>query len=284
MLFNTKNYIYAVDRLGNFVDQFPIALKSPAVGNVALFDYDNNRQYRMMIACENRRVYVYDNNGKPVEGWSFRQSEHPLQTDVYHFRTGNRDYIVFADKYRVYILDRQGRTRVTPEYNLPVGRQTMIGLDQQRSRLLLTDTVGTVHFISLADGKMTQQIIKPFLSSHFFVFQDVDGDRQGDFIFASGNRLEAFRQDAKQIFSIETEEPVATRPYVYEFAANDLRIGIVQPQNHHILLYDNKGKLSKGFPLEGSTPFSIGRLDRSGSNFNLFVGSKNNFLYNYLVK
>ena len=284
MLFNTKNNLYVIDRLGNFVDPFPVRLKSPATGGVALFDYDNNKQYRMMIACEDRKVYVYDRTGKPVNGWSFKQSEHPLQTDVYHFRTGNKDFIVFADKYRVYILDRQGRTRVSPERNLPVGRRTSIALDQQRSRLVLTDTVGTVHYISLVNGSMTQQIIKPFPSSHFFIFQDVDGDGQGDFIFAAGNKLEVFRQDGKQIMNVETEEPVVMRPYVYEFAAADLRIGIVQPQSNHIWLYDSKGKASKGFPLKGSTMFSIGRLDKSGSNLNLFVGSKNSFLYNYSVK
>jgi len=284
MLFNTKNYLYVVDRLGNFVKSFPIKLKSPATGSVALFDYDNNRQYRIMIACDDRKVYVYDNAGKPVDGWSFMQSEHPLQTDIHHFRTGNKDFIVFADKYRVYILDRQGRTRVSPESNLPVGRQTSIALDQQRSRLVLTDTIGTVHFISLADGSMTQQTIKRFPSSHFFIFQDIDGDGQGDFIFAAGNKLEVFKQNAKQIMSVETMEPITMRPCIYEFASSDIRIGIVQPKNHHIWLYDSKGKASKGFPLKGSTMFSIGRLDRSGSSFNLFVGSKNNFLYNYSVK
>jgi hypothetical protein len=172
---------------------------------------------------------------------------------------------------------------VTPAHNLPVGRQTVIALDRQRSRLALTDTVGTVHFISLTNGNMTQQTIKAFPSSHFFVFQDVDGDGQGDFIFASDNKLEVFRQDAKQIMKVETEEPVTMRPYVYMFAAADMRIGIVQPQNNHIWLYDHKGKVCKGFPLKGSTLFSIGRLDRSNAGFNLFVGSKNNFLYNYTV-
>ncbi|MDR1347898.1 MAG: PQQ-like beta-propeller repeat protein [Prevotellaceae bacterium] len=283
MLFNTKSHLYVIDRLGNFVDNFPVALNSPAVGSVALFDYDSNRQYRMMVACEDRKVYAFDRTGKPVDGWSFKQSEHPAQTDIYHFRTENKDYIVFADKYRVYILDRQGRTRVSPEHNLPVGRQTSIALDQQRARLALTDTAGTVHFISLANGSMTRQIIKPYPSSHLFVFQDVDGDGQGDFIFASGNKLEVFRQDTQQIINIETEEPISMRPYVYEFAASDLRIGIVQPQNNRIWLYDNRGKASKGFPLKGSTLFSIGRPDKSSNNFNLLVGSKNNFLYNYSV-
>jgi hypothetical protein len=283
MLFNTKSHLYVIDRLGNFVDKFPVALKSPAVGGVALFDYENNRQYRMMVACEDRKVYVFDRTGKPVDGWSFKQSEHPVQTDIYHFRTENKDYIVFADKYRVYILDRQGRTRVSPDHNLPVGRQTSIALDQQRARLALTDTAGTIHFISLANGSMTRQVIKPYPSSHFFVFQDVDGDGQGDFIFASGSKLEVFRQDTKQIINIETEEPISMRPYVYEFASSDLRIGIVQPQNNRIWLYDSKGKASKGFPLKGSTLFSIGRPGQSSNNFNLLVGSKNNFLYNYSV-
>ena len=283
MLFNTKNYIYVIDRLGKFVDKFPVTLKSPAVGGVALFDYDNNRQYRIMVACEDRKIYVYDKTGKTVDGWSFKQSEHPVQTDIYHFRADNRDYIVFADKYRVYILDRQGRARVTPERNLPVGRQTVIALDRQRSRLALTDTTGTVHFIALTNGGMTRQTLKTFPSSHFFVFQDVDGDGQGDFIFASDNKLEVFRQDGKQIIHVETEEPIAMRPYVYGFTAADMRIGIVQPQNNRIWLYDNKGKVCKGFPLKGSAPFSIGRPNRSNTGFNLFVGSKNNFLYNYSV-
>ena len=283
MFFNTRNYLYVVDRLGNFVDRFPVRLNSPAVGNVALFDYDNNRQYRMMIACEDRRVYLYDQTGRPVDGWSFRQSEHPVQTDLYHFRTGNRDYIVFADKYRVYILDRQGRTRVSPEYNLPVGLKTTIALDQQRSCLLLTDTLGMVHHISLVDGKMTQQKIKDFPANHYFIFQDVDGDGQGDFVFAHGNKLEVFRQDASQFIDIEMGEPIVMPPLVYEFATADKRVGIVQPQSNQIWLYDNRGNVSAGFPMRGSTQFTIGRLDRSSRDFNLFVGSSNNFLYNYSI-
>ncbi len=281
MLFSTKNYLYVIDRLGNFTGAFPVKLKSPAVGGVALFDYDNDKKYRMMIACEDRKVYAYEKTGKLVDGWGFGQSEHPVQTDICHYRVNNKDYVVFADKYRVYILDRQGKTRVSPERNLPTGNNTMIALDG--SQLALTDTAGTVHFISLPDGKMTQKEFKRFPASHFFVFQDVDGDRQGDFIYAYDNKVEVFRRDGKQILNITTEEAVTDRPYVYEFGTTDLRIGIVQPVNNHIWLYDNNGKAHKGFPLKGSTLFSIGRLDKSGSNFNLFVGSKNNFLYNYAV-
>ncbi|MDR1866059.1 MAG: hypothetical protein LBR08_10880 [Bacteroidales bacterium] len=287
MLFNTRNYIYVLDRLGNTVENFPVKLKSPATGGIALFDYDNDRNYRIMVACEDRKVYAYEKNGKPLTGWQFLKSEHPVQTDLYHYRSGNRDFIVFADKYKVYILDRQGKTRVSPEYNFPVGRNTTIAAEppfsDAPSHIVLTDTAGAPHFISLIDGKIRKQEIKTFPPSHFFVFQDVNGDRQGDFIFAGNRKVEVFRQDGTQLMSIDTEEPVVMRPYVYEFAAGDLKIGIVAPQKNLIYLYDRQGKLHEGFPLRGSTLFSIGRLDKLSRNFNLFVGSKNNFLYNYPV-
>ena len=164
------------------------------------------------------------------------------------------------------------------------GQKTDIALDNKRSQLLLTDTLGTVHIISLPNGKITQQKIKNFPSAHFFAFHDVDGDGHGDYIFAADNKLEVFRHDSRQIIDIETPEAITLMPQVYEFAANDKRIGIVQPQNNQIWLIDSKGNQSTGFPLKGSTQFSIGRLDRTSRNFNLFVGTNSNFLYNYSVK
>jgi hypothetical protein len=236
----------------------------------------------MMVACEDRKVYAYDKNGVSVAGWKFDRSEHPVQTGLYHHRADNKDFIVFADKYKVYILDRQGRTRVSSEYNFPVGRNTAIAM-HQNSSIVLTDTVGTPHFISLSDGKIQRQPVAKFSSGHFFDFQDVDGDGQNDFIFADKNRIDLFRQDGSRITGIETDEPLMMRPGIYTFSATDIRLGTVALQKNLIYLYNNKGELHTGFPLTGSTAFSIGRLDKLSPNYNLLVGSKNNYLYNYPV-
>ncbi|MDR1667507.1 MAG: hypothetical protein LBS03_07445 [Bacteroidales bacterium] len=282
MLFNTRHHIYAVDRLGNMVDGFPVRLPSAATGSIAVFDYENNRDYRIMVACENRNVYAYDKNGASVAGWKFIRSEHPVQTGVYHHRAGNKDFIIFADKYKVYILDRQGRTRVSTEYNFPVARNTAIAMHRNAS-IVLTDTAGTPHFISLSDGKIQRQPVAKFSSGHFFDFQDTDGDGRNDFIFADKNKIDVFRQDGSRITAIETDEPVRMRPGIYTFSATDIRLGTVAPQKNLIYLYNSKGELQPGFPLTGSTPFSIGRLDKLSPNYNLLVGSKNNYLYNYPV-
>jgi hypothetical protein len=163
-----------------------------------------------------------------------------------------------------------------------VGSNTVIAAEG--ANIVLADTLGTPHFISLADGKMRrQELAKGIKSPQFFVFQDVNGDRQRDFTLAGGNKVEVFKQDGAKLLGIETDEPVAMRPYIYEFSSTDVRIGLVSPQKNLIYLYNNKGKLQNGFPLTGSTLFSIGRLDKQSRNFNLFVGSKNNFIYNYPI-
>ena len=41
--------------------------------------------------------------------------------------------------------------------------------------------------------------------------------------------------------------------------------------------------LYKGFPLKGNTQFTIGYLGDSHNQFNLIVGTRYNFLYNYSV-
>ncbi|MBN2773348.1 MAG: hypothetical protein JXR31_03805, partial [Prolixibacteraceae bacterium] len=51
-LFNTKDKIYLIDREGNNVLPFPVALRSPATNGLNVFDYDNNRKYRYFVAGE----------------------------------------------------------------------------------------------------------------------------------------------------------------------------------------------------------------------------------------
>jgi hypothetical protein len=280
LFFNTKNHLYVFDRNGNTVGSFPVALRTPALRGASLFDYDNNRQYRIMVACQDR-VYLYDTNGRTVDGWTFRQSDSPIQTDIYHYRTSGRDYIVFADKQRLYILDRQGRVRTTPEYNFPIGHNTTISLDTSNARIVLADTTGVVHYVSLSNGRITQQKIKTFPSTHSFHFQDVNGDGQADFIYSYDNNIEIFNQNGEQIVIITTDEPIVIPPAIYRLTAGNV-IGVIQ--SNKILLYNVAGQLLNNFPKDGNTPASIGRMDRAAnSNFSVIVGN-GNLVHNYIIE
>ena len=43
LLFSGKNYLHLIDRNGNYVDRFPVKLRSPATNTLAVFDYENNK-------------------------------------------------------------------------------------------------------------------------------------------------------------------------------------------------------------------------------------------------
>jgi hypothetical protein len=49
-----------------------------------------------------------------------------------------------------------------------------------------------------------------------------------------------------------------------------------------MFLFDNKGKLCSGFPLQGTTDYSISKLGKN-SKFSLLAGNADNYLYNYTL-
>ena len=69
LLFSGRNYIHLLDRNGNYVERYPVKLRSPATNSMAMFDYDNNLNYRLFIAGEDKMIYSYDKTGNVVKGW-----------------------------------------------------------------------------------------------------------------------------------------------------------------------------------------------------------------------
>ena len=120
MLFNTSSKIHLVDINGNEVKGFPIELKAPATNPVAVFDYERNKQYRVLVACSDRKVYNYNQDGKIIEGWNCDLTEDSVVNELQHFVSENKDYILFTDvSGAIYMLDRRGgkRAELTQKVN-----------------------------------------------------------------------------------------------------------------------------------------------------------------------
>ena len=287
LLFNTKDNIHLFDRNGNYVEKYPVKLRSPATNGLALFDYEKNRDYRIFIATQDKRIYAYNKEGNLIKGWQFEKSEHTVHHPLQHFRIGEKDYIVFSDLYTIYILNRRGVTRVSVKDHFPISRNNYFTLESTttgiKSRMAITDSTGHVHFVYF-DGTTEEFILDEFTSDHYFVYADLDGNNTKEFIFIDGNEIKGFSNNKKLIFSNHYKCNISHAPVIYRFTNTDKKIGIVTDEKMEIYLLNNDGTIYKGFPLRGSTQFSIGNLSRSTSKFNLVVGSDHNFLYNYSVQ
>jgi len=287
LLFSTRNSIYLVDRNGNFVDKYPVSLRSPATNGVSVFDYDRNRDYRLFVACEDRHVYAYKRDGTLLDGWDFGLSESEVTQPINHFRIGDRDFLVFGDRYKTYILDRRGSARVNVDiyFQRSPNNNYILNLTPNVNgpSLVTTDTTGKVYFIGFNGSVRTVELPGKFTGRHFFDYKDLNGDNKPEYIFVEEDRLIVFSSDESRLFTFRFGMPVSSRPMFYQFSSTDRKLGVVSREENLIYLINSNGELYQGFPLQGNTPFSIGNFGDSLSRFNLIVGSRDNFLYNYRV-
>jgi hypothetical protein len=286
MLFNTRDRIYLIDRNGNDVGRYPVHLPSPATNGIAVFDYDNDKNYRIFVASDDRSITVRSKEGNIVTGWEFTRTDHNVYDEIRFFRIGGRDHIVFADRNRVYITDRRGRVRVKPDRTFPVSVHNPVSFEGRtplsEPRLALTDTTGRIWHIYF-NGKTETITTASYSAGHFFVFHDINGNGFKEYIFLDRNRLEVYSRDGSLLFGRDFPVHIPAAPGYYQFSERDRRLGVFSPDSEQIFLVDARGEICEGFPLTGKSPFTIGYLQGDRQNFSLIVGSGNNFLYNYTV-
>lgn len=286
-MFNTASGIHLIDRNGNYVERYPIKFRSDATNGITLFDYDNRKEYRIFVACSDRKVYVYDIEGNIIPGWNFGRSEGTVRKPIQHFRLKEKDYIVFSDPIRAYILDRRGRERIKQKELAAVSENNLFYLDMNlagnKPRMITTDTSGNVIGIDF-DGNLEQMLEYKATKSHFFRINDLDHDGEVEYIYAIDNELKVIDSEGERFFSYKIKSDIEMLPDIYQFSASDLKIGITDPEENRIHLINSDGTVYEGFPLEGNTRYSIGYFKGSDSRFNLIVGSADGFIYNYSIE
>ncbi|MFB6318690.1 hypothetical protein [Saccharicrinis sp. FJH54] len=287
LLFNTPTRLFLLDRNGNYVDRFPVKLPSEATTGLGLADYDNSRDYRIFIPVKDRRILLYAVDGNRVKGWDFGKTDHAVNRPVQHIRFGRKDYILCADKNRVYILDRQGRERVTlPDQfskNENVDFYPLSSGPGGSDVILTGDTDGNLITVMLS-GVVSKRKLPLKTKDYQMAIENIDGTGSVEVITIEGKSMKVFDYMGNLLFERVFPDDITDSPYIYRFSARDYKIGVVDRAQQSIYLFNNDGSEKSGFPLTGNTPFSIGFLKSTSGSFNLIVGGRDNYLYNYIVK
>lgn len=286
LVFNTSDFIYALDRNGNPLTGFPIKLPAPATNPVRVIDYDNNREYRMLIACNDKHVYNYDIKGKKVDGWKFGSTQDVVNAPVQHTVVGGKDYVIIADRAgRLSVVDRQGSTRLKLKERLSAPLLSFTidnGSDLSKTWMVSADSLGNITKLSLSD-ELENVHIQSFAAPQLFEYRDVTGDGVREYIFLDSSRLSVFGQNKQPVLTNSFTGGTLGKPLVFAFGATDVRIGVVCDHSNALHLLRSNGSESGGFPLFGNTPFSIGSLNND-NHYVLIAGGKNKFVYAYPVQ
>ncbi|MBK7134215.1 MAG: WD40 repeat domain-containing protein [Bacteroidales bacterium] len=282
LLFSGRNYLHLLDRNGNYVERYPVKLRSPATNSLALFDYDNNLNYRLFIAGEDKLVYSYDKYGSVVKGWKPFRTSGFVNSEISYFKVSGKDYLVASDDVSLYFLDRTGNKRVTLQDAVSRSKGSSLKLNPgNEPYLVCTSPDGTIQNIYF-DGTVKKITIKQFSVDHSFDIFDVDGNGFGEYIFIDKGILYLYDNRKSEMFSREFGSDQLGGPINFIFSSSERRIGMFDINKKLIYLIDKNGETMKGFPLRGASMFSIGKLsDKSG--WHLIVGGTDRFLYNYKI-
>lgn len=285
-LFNTEDKIYILDRNGNHVARYPLSLPSKAANGLNIFDYDNDKEYRIFIALDDKKIHLFDKTGNINPGWVYPQYEGKVTRPVQHFTTQGRDYIVFSDEYRNYILDRRGEIRVKPSTAFIRNDNSQFYLQGRNTDkpLLLTSTKdGELASIELPSGKTTIAKLMDAPSPHHFVLIN-ENSPNPEYLLTSEKEMILFDKNRNEIMKVSFDNGIFPMADIYSFSASDTKFGVVEKSGGKIHLINKDGSSYQGFPLKAISRFSIGFLKSSAYRFNLITGGEYNYLYNYRVE
>ena len=280
LLFAGKDYLHLIDRNGNYVDKYPVKMRSPASNTLAVFDYENNKDYRLFIAGEDKKIYAYDRSGTPVRGWNLFTTRGRVTDPVSFFRVRGKDYLFVADDQAVYVLDRTGNIRVAHQEPLRKAAGSAARLtDDDVPAIIFSAPDGTVVRL-LFDGTVTRDTISTFSAGHRTEFSDLDGDGSIDILFLDHGMLRTYDSKGNEMYTFSFESEQLTGPVILSMGPGEKRTAVCDNGRKMLHMIGKSGSSVAGFPHRSGPWYSVGRVVNRNS-WNLIVSENDTYIYNY---
>jgi hypothetical protein len=267
LLFNTANYIHLLDRNGKYVQGYPVRMPSRITSNITLLDYENTKDYRLLIACADRKIYSYTLYGIKTEGFVPVKTDTEVTLPMHYVRVGASDYLVTADvSGKLYAFSRKGLGRIdfknkTIEYLKQL--YILPGNNLENTKVIYVDDKNNMlNKISLTDKKETLKLGDDLNGFHAS-FGLVDDDAQTDVLVYGNGALYTYDLFSAKLMESFNEQAVYNDAQLVSTANNDW-----------VVAYDKAGSKIDMINKEGKVISSIQNASRKPLVNNLFKDGK----------
>jgi hypothetical protein len=246
LAFSTTKAVHVIDRNGNPVAPFPKKFKDDITQPMALFDYDNNRNYRFVV-IQGEEIWMLDRQAKTVQGFTFRKADSEVVLKPEHIRMNNKDYLLFAQADgKLNILNRRGKPRVTPKSTFEFSDNP---LEQEGDNFVVI--TADKKKISIDESGSIAAVPLDVTDSYWFTVEGNTKATLDDNLLRINGQLVELPYDlyeSPKIFTVNRK--------VY--------ISVTGQQENKVYLFDRSGKAIPGFPVFGSSAVDLGDSDRNG--------------------
>lgn len=263
LAFATKNTFYILDRNGKEVNPFPLKFRDEITQPLAVFDYDNNRNYRFVIT-QGSEVLMYDNKGKSVSGFTFKKAETKIVLPPKHLRISNKDYLLIAEQSgKLNILHRTGQSRINVNAQFKFGESQIYSEDNQFVFITTEDDKVSID----QNGKVNKQKLN---SSSGNVVWEILGNTKATL---DDNILRINNQKVELPFGIYTTPKISV-------SNRRILVSVTDLQQQRTYVYNSLGELLANFPVYGTSVMEWGDATNNGRpNSVVQGGSKEVVLY-----
>jgi hypothetical protein len=262
-LFATERKLHLLDRNGNAVGNFPIRVPALApLQSAAVFDYENNLEYRFLAQDLVGNLFLYDKAGKVLDGWNPLRLGSRLQGPVRHLRIRNKDYLIALQvDGTVHVLNRKGKEyagfplTLSRSINPPYVEQ---GTDPENTVVTVLTNKGEIARFNLGGNLLDrQQLYQPSKNTLFRIA--VDPSRQGSWLIVRQDEQSISILDRKGtlLFTKEAEPQGKYQVQYYNFGAGLRLIAFTDLARNQMQLFDLTGNQVGDKELPSSFPASI---------------------------
>lgn len=258
LAFCTEDKLYVIDRKGNNVGAFPLKFKDRITQGLAVFDYDKNKNYRLLV-IQDTEILMYDQRGKRIKGFNYKAKESIL-TVPKHFRIAAKDYIVFPTADKLKIINRRGKTRVKPKSKITFSNNEVF---LYQSKFTTTDANGNLVQVA-TNGDVKKEPLK-LPEKHYMT------STTKTLVILSDNKLKIKSK------SLDLEYGSYSRPEIFYF--NDIiYVALTNLETQRAFLLDSKGNILDGFPVFGSSTLQMNNIDKDRGLEFVLKGDPNSLL------
>lgn len=259
LAFATERQVYVLDRNGKDVGAFPLKFRDQITQPLSVFDYENNRNYRLMVT-QGAEVLLYNKQGKIVRGFNFRKAKNNINSQPQHLRIGRKDYIVFLQGNELEILNRVGRTRVNVTNNISFSDS---GIYLYDNKFTTTTVKGDLVQID-ENGKMSSSNLRL-------------GEKHS--IAATTKTLVTLSENILHIKTnkVELDFGDYTPPKIF-YVNDKIYVSVTDLQAKKVYLFDSLGKSIANFPVYGNSAIDLDNTDRGKSPGFVTKGGQNSII------
>ena len=259
LAFATPNRVYVLDRNGKDVSPFPLKFNDLITQPLSVFDYDNKRDYRLMIT-QGKSILLYNQQGKTVSGFNYKKADNTINTQPQHFRIGRKDYIVFVQGNELEILDRVGKTRINVKNNISFSDNAIYLYE---NKFTATTVKGDLIQID-ENGKMSSLNLNL-------------GEKHS--LAATSKTLVTMSDNILNIKShrVELDFGVYTAPKIF-YLKDKIYVSVTDLQTKKVYLFDSLGKEISNFPVFGNSTIELDNIDNGRGLEFVTKGDSNSIL------